>query len=383
MFPNCACITAELKKQTYSKICNQNFTNFQRTGAVVMETGTSGACSGKQSKGESSKRGGPLQSGKCSQYHDVDKRTPLGEEKERYSSKQSKFPSLSKLGRSHTFSFGRKKDKENEKKAGDKTSKVKERTMDKNSEESPHKGSTKKKAQERHDIRHCEDRSKTVHGKPAATEDRYSSRSTYASRHHELSRSRSYDSRASSGGKENRTKDFSTSSSKYVTGKESKNPKRKDCKRKEVPIDRGFDHNNIPLWLRNPPKILIQDFSSDYVDETTFDEEYFDLVQWAFRILEQQCNYRMYSTYVDFQLEDDEPTLLGAAQNEPLKVITTETARVGSTLEYILHPISTGAANVLQTGAKFADFTSRVFRGINFDSIIKKRSEQETPIKKQ
>ena len=355
-----------------------------------METVSSGTCSSKQklSKGEPNKKGGQMQAGRSPQYHEVDKTAPVVDDKVRTSSKQSKFPSLSKLGRAHTFSFGRKKDKANEKKAGSKSSKAKDKDMDKQLDESAFKKSTRSKSQEsqKYDVRKFEDHSVKSYGKSTAREEQYReeyeyTRATSASKHHELTRSRSYDSRSASGGKENRSLEFQASPSKYVTSKERKNPRRKDCKRKEVPIDRGFDHNNIPLWLRNPPKILIQDFSSDYVDETTFDEEYFDLVQWAFRILEQQCNYQMYSKYLGFELEDSEPTLLGNAQKDPLKVITTETARVGSTLDYILHPISTGAANVMQTGAKFADFTSRVFRGINFDSIIRKRNEPEAPSK--
>ena len=356
-----------------------------------METAPSGTCSSKQrqSKGEPSRKGSQVQAGKSLQYYEVDKTTPAVDDKARTGSKQSKFPSLSKLGRAHTFSFGRKKNKENDKIVGGKTSKVKEIAMDKNLGEYSFKESTKRKPQEgqKYDAKSYDDRSVNSYTKSTTTDDRYRqqkecSRETSASRHFELTRSRSHDSRNASVGKENRSKGFTTMSSNYATGKERKNPRRKDCKRKEVPIDRAFDHNDIPLWLRNPPKILIQDFSSDYVDETTFDEEYFDLVQWAFRILEQQCNYKMYSSYVDFKLEDDEPTLLGDAQKDPLKVITAETARVGSTLDYILHPISTGAANVIQTGAKFADFTSRVFRGINFESIVRKRNDSETSSKK-
>lgn len=337
----------------------------------------------KHLKGEQCKKGSQMQAGKSQQYYEVERETV--DEKEY--TKQSKFPSLSKLGRSHTFSFGRKKEKENEKKGSGKASKASEKNMEKKIDES-----TRKKSQESNRYeeksKSYEERHMDTYGKSRKSEERYKAvcdhgKTSSNFRHQELIRSRSCDGRTVSRGKENRTREYSTSSGKYVTGKESKASRRRDCKRKEVPIDRAFDHNSIPLWLRNPPKILIQDFSSDYVDETTFDEEYFDLVQWAFRILQQQCIYRMHSPYVDFELEDDEPTLLGASHNEPLEVITAETARVGSTLDYILHPISTGAANMLQTGAKLADFTSRVFRGINFESIIRKRNEHESSSSKK
>ena len=261
--------------------------------------------------------------------------------------------------------------------------------MDKKLGEYSLKESTKRKSQEgqKYDAKNYDDRSVNSYAKSTTTDDRYRQQKNALEQQVHQGIMNSHEVEVMTfemqlWERKNRSKGLPTSSSSYATGKERKNPRRKDCKRKEVPIDRAFDHNDIPLWLRNPPKILIQDFSSDYVDDTTFDEEYFDLVQWAFRILEQQCNYQMYSSYVDFKLKDDEPTLLGNAEKDPLKVITAETARVGSTLDYILHPISTGAANVIQTGAKFADFTSRVFRGINFDSIVRKRNDPETPSKK-
>jgi len=350
-----------------------------------MEAASSGTYFSKQKqvKGESSKKGSQIQAGKPLQYCELQNTASASGEKSR--TKQSRFPSLSKLGRAHTFSFGRKKDKDNEKKIGGKSSKTKENAMDKSLSDYAFKEGTRRKSQEsqKFDAMNYDDKYTKTYRKPAMTEETYRkeneyTRTTSASRHYELSRSRS-----ATGGKENRTRDLPTaSSSKNFAVKERKSPKRKDCKRKELPIDRGFDHDNMPLWLRNPPKILIQDFSSDYVDETTFDEEYFDLVQWAFRILEQQCSYNVYSNHVGFKRDNEEPTLLGSAQKDPLSVITAETARVGSTLDYILHPISTGAANVIQTGAKFADFTTRVFRGISFDSIIKKRNDPETPSKK-
>ena len=372
-----------------------------------MDASASGTCKQKQAKGEAVKKGSQVQSGKSLQYNDIDKRTPLSDEKERPRGKPSKFPSLSKLGRSHTFSFGRKKDKDNERRVAGKTGKVGEKNMDKRTEDSRYKDCTRRKSKESYTsdekVKNNQEQVMNAHGKSVPTAERFKAQNDYTRarsdhtktrsdhtktrsdvRHYELARSRSYDSRVVSGGKENRTREHSSSSGKHVAGKDVREARRRDCKRKELPvIDHGYGHNNIAIWLQNPPKILIQDFSSDYVDEMSFDEEYFDLVQWAFRILEQHFNYRMYSRCVDFHhLTDDEPTLLGAGQKEPLKVITTETARVGSTLDYILHPISTGAANMIQTGAKFADFTSRVFRGINFDSIIRKRNDHEAPSKK-
>ena len=349
---------------------------------------------------DATRKGSQVYSGNQIHYYDAEKRASTAGEKERTSTtrKHSKFPSLSRIGRSNTFSFGRKKEKESDSKMADRSNRIVEKNSSRCSQESKNK-ETKGSKIKSQDCSGYNDgsynydaRQMYTQGKTKSHEDRYASHEPRkgSSRRGEVTRSRSYDVRCSVEGKENKSssKDYSMSPShgKHSSGKDRKNPRRKDCKRKEAPIDRGFDYDNIPLWLRNPPKILIQDFSSDYIDETTFDEEYFDLVQWAFRVLEQQCNYLIYPPFSDLAFEDDEPTLLGAVSNqpnEPLKMITNETARVGSTLDYILHPISTGAANVLQTGAKFANFTSRVFRGINFESLIKKRGEEEIGKKKE
>ncbi len=128
------------------------------------------------------------------------------------------------------------------------------------------------------------------------------------------------------------------------------------------------DQRYHPLRLENPPKILIQDFSSEYTDDMTFDDEYFELVEWAFQVLRLQCHF-----CIEPQFKDVEPK--GGQKGDGLQVITNETARVGTTLDYIIHPITTGAANVIQTGAKLADFTSRIWKGIHIDSFGSKRNQ--------
>ena len=303
-------------------------------------------------------------------------------------SKSSKFPSLTKIGRSHTFSFRKKsKAKDTEAKMVDPNDERYSQDFSKSDE----KGSrtTTHDASKKNDktMKSFDDKLRRQMEKTAKQEGK---RVHGSARHAEVTRSRSQDSRPYNEGKEDRSPargyEYSSTYSynRSSSGKHHKSPRRKDCKRKEAPIDRSYDYDNVPLWLRNPPKILIQDFSSDYVDETTFDEEYFDLVQWAFRILEQHCDFSIHPEFIELEFDDGAPTILGDVplNGKELPVITNETARVGSTLDYILHPISTGAANVMQTGAKFADFTSRVFRGINFDSIIKKRSENNSNDKK-
>eukprot|EP00794_Sanderia_malayensis_P009103 gene9103-10076_t len=144
--------------------------------------------------------------------------------------------------------------------------------------------------------------------------------------------------------------------------------------------DKSIRHRRVkkelPFHMLNPPRIKIEDYSSDYDDDVSFENEYFELVEWAFHILKLNCCFQVQPIFKDVdnvsydKSEDDD--------KNRMKVITNETARVGSTLDYILHPISTGAANVLQTGAKLADLTTRIWRDIHFETFVPRRDHKTT-----
>ena len=156
---------------------------------------------------------------------------------------------------------------------------------------------------------------------------------------------------------------------------DKREPRKKESRYKNTFSDQ--DNVPPPPWLTNPPQIRIQDFCSDYTDDASFYDEYFELVEWAFQVLSRQCCFSIQPIFTDtnIQFESDPQT----EAETPLKVITTETARIGSAIDYILHPLSAGTANVINTGSKFADFMTRVWRGIHFDSFFPGSRHNRSP----
>ena len=149
------------------------------------------------------------------------------------------------------------------------------------------------------------------------------------------------------------------------------------------PYNKFYEQNsgNTPVWLLNPPRILIQDCSY-YSDEDglTSDEEYFQQAEWALEILQKNCMWRK----EDHELQEAMAmvALPVARQDSPVKAnhISTNTR---TNFDAIFQPFSTGAATMIETGAKLADFTSRVWKGMQFDLLRRNRDDTTTPLSKE